>query len=69
MTFLAYFFTMKKAPVKIIFGHKKSIHGPIFQIFVALFRSFGMQDNDKIIFVYGHLEQDEMQKGCFQRMA
>ena len=41
-----------------------------FQIFVALFRTFGMQKDDKIIFVCRCFrEQGDMQKGGFQRMV
>ena len=40
MTSLAYFFTMEKALVKIIFGRKFFIHQPIFKILVALFYDF-----------------------------
>ena len=41
---------MEKALVNIIFGHKVLICEPIFKNFVALFRTFGMQKDDKIIF-------------------
>ena len=44
MTSLAYIFTMEKALVKIIFGHKMFICQPIFKVFVAVFTTFGMQN-------------------------
>ena len=50
VTSLAYIFTMEKALVRIIFGHKFFICRPIFKIFVALFTTFGMQNDDKITF-------------------
>ena len=50
MTSLVYIFTMEKA-LKIIFGCEFFfIRRPIFKLFVALFRTFGMQKDDKIIF-------------------
>ena len=50
MTSLAYIFTMGKAPVKVIFSHKIFICQSIFKIFVALFKTFGMQKDSKITF-------------------
>ena len=49
MTFLAYIFTMEKALVKIIFGCKFFICQQIFEIFVTLFTTFGVQKDDNII--------------------
>ena len=48
VTSLAYIFTMEKAQVKIIFGHKIYICQQIFKIFVVLFMTFGMKKDDKI---------------------
>ena len=45
-----HFHNGKKALVKIIFGRKFFIYELIFKIFVALFRTFGMQNDDMIIF-------------------
>ena len=42
VTSLAYIFTMEKALVKIIFGHKIFICRPIFKTFVALFTTRGV---------------------------
>ena len=50
MTFLADIVIMEKALVKIIFGHQIFICQPIFNIFVALFRTFGMQKDGEITF-------------------
>ena len=50
MISLAYIFTIEKAIVKIIFGHKIFICQPIIKIFVALFTTFGMQKDDKTTF-------------------
>ena len=50
MTSLGYIFTMGKAQVNIIFGHKIFTCQAIFNIFVALFTSFEMLKNDKITF-------------------
>ena len=52
MTSLAYIFTMEKSLVKIMFGCKQFICGPIFKLFAALLKTFGMQKDDKIIFFW-----------------
>ena len=41
---------MEKALFKNIFLYKIFICSPIFKIFVALFKTFGMQNGDKLIF-------------------
>ena len=50
VTSLADIFTMKKALFKIIFSHKMFVCYPIFKIFEALFKTFGMQNVDMVIF-------------------
>ena len=50
VTSLAGNFTMEKALFKNIFLHKIFICQPIFKIFVALFKTFGMQNGDMLIF-------------------
>ena len=50
MTYLAYIFTMEKALVQIFFGRKIFICQPIFKILVALFTTFEMQKDSKIVF-------------------
>ena len=50
VTALADNFTMEKALFKNIFLHKFFICQPIFKIFVALFKTFGMQNGDRLIF-------------------
>ena len=45
---LVYIFTMGKALVRIIFGHKIIICRAIFKIFQALLTTFGMQKGDNI---------------------
>ena len=61
---------MEKALVKIIFSHKMFICQPIFKIFVALFKAFGMQmDEIRSHFAGGVLGQGDLQKGSFQRMV
>ena len=41
---------MEKALFKSMFLHKIFICKPIFKIFVALFKTFGMQNGDMLIF-------------------
>ena len=55
MTSLANIFTIEKALDQISFGYKRFICEPIFIFCVAHFRIFGMQKDDKIIFVNGCL--------------
>ena len=50
VTSLAGNFTMENALFKNIFLHKIFICQPIFKIFVALFKTFGMQNGDMLIF-------------------
>ena len=50
VTSLADIFTMEEALFKIIFWHKIFICKPIFKIFVALFKTFEMQNGDVLIF-------------------
>ena len=49
-TSLADIFTMENAIFKIIFWHKILICLLIFKIFVALFKTFGMQNGVMVIF-------------------
>ena len=49
VTSLADIFTMEKALLKITFWHKIFICQPIFKIFVALFKTFGKQNDDMVI--------------------
>ena len=53
MTSLGNIFTMEKALVQIIFGHIFFICEPIFKVFAALFKTFGMKKDDKVRFVSG----------------
>ena len=46
---LANIFTMEKALFKIILWHKMYICQPIFNFFVALFKTFKMQNGDMVI--------------------
>ena len=48
MTSLAYYFTVDKGLVKIIFGRKFFICQLIFKKNLALFTTFGMHKDDKI---------------------
>ena len=50
VTFLAGNFTMEKALFKNIFLHNFFICQSIFKMFVALFKTFGMQNGDMLIF-------------------
>ena len=51
MTSIVYSFTIIVKPVvKIIFGHTILLFQPIYNIFVALFTTFGMQKDGKIAF-------------------
>ena len=69
VTSLAYIFTMKKALVKIIFVRKLLICEPIFKIFVALFRTFGMQKDAKIIFQYKMICKRQYPKDGVRRVV
>ena len=51
MTSLANNFSMQKSLFKHIFGREIFICKPIFKIFAAHFRTKGMLNHDKIIFV------------------
>ena len=50
VTSLTDIFTMEKDLSKIIFWHKIFIFKPIFEIFEALFKTYGMQNGDMVIF-------------------
>ena len=51
VTFLANNFSMQKSIFKNIFGHQIFISAPIFKFFAAHFKTEGMLNHDKIIFV------------------
>ena len=61
MASLANIFTLQKALNKIFFGHKMFICELIFKISAALFKTFRMQKDDKIILVSGCFEDGDMQ--------
>ena len=70
MTSLAYIFTKKKALVKIIFGHTFFLFVNRFSKFLRHFLGLlGCKKITRSYFVGGVSEQDEMQKGSFQRMV
>ena len=57
----------KKALFKLMFCYEIIICQPIFKNFVALFKTFWMQNDDNITLAGGVSGQGDIQKGSFQR--
>ena len=68
VTPLAMIFAIEKTLFEIIFGRKFFICEPSFKFCVALFKTFGMQKDDKIIFTWGGLEQGDLQTMQFPKV-
>ena len=64
-----YILIMEKALAKIIFGCKICISHPIFKNFVALFKLLECKRMAISYFAGDVSEEDDMQKGSFQRMV
>ena len=64
VTSLTDIFTMEKALSKIIFWHKIFICEPIFEIFVALFKTYGMQNGDMVIVFLEVFQKSEILKNA-----
>ena len=54
---------MEKSPIQIIFWHRFFIYEPIFKIYVALFKTFGMQNVDLVMFL-GVFQKSEILKNA-----
>ena len=65
VTFLDGNFTMEEAVFKNIFLHKIFICQPIFKIFVALFKTFGMQNGDRLKFFLSSFRKVRFRKMQF----